>query len=582
MKRVSIERRAPGSEQLPIFSQVPYALARIYASRGVQSQAELGRNLKELLPDSEMKGMNEAVARLAHAVVSNESMLIVGDFDCDGATSTAVAVLGLRMMGATQVDYLVPNRFEYGYGLSPEIVEVAHTQSPSLLITVDNGISSVEGVARARSLGMDVVVTDHHLAGDQLPDAAAIVNPNQPGCGFPAKSTCGVGVIFYVLIALRRALQQQGWFEQQGLAVPNLASLLDLVALGTVADVVALEHNNRVLVHQGLKRIRAGQARLGLLALIEISGRQKERLVASDLGFAIAPRLNAAGRLEDMSIGIECLLSDDADYARDLAQSLDQLNLERRGIEQEMQQQALQLLDQIPLDENQLPYGLCLYDEAWHQGVVGILASRIKERTHRPVIAFARGDNGDIKGSARSIPGLHIRDALATLNARHPGLISKFGGHAMAAGLTLNSGALDQFKVAFDQAVREQLSADDLDQRIETDGELSASEMSLELAERLREAGPWGHHFPEPLFDGQFSVLQQRIVGQRHLKLVLMDAKTGISVDAIHFNANMDCWPDQAIVSVRAVYKLDVNEFRGQRNVQLMVDYIEPLERTGE
>ncbi|MDO6453811.1 single-stranded-DNA-specific exonuclease RecJ [Neptunomonas phycophila] len=582
MKRVSIERRAPGSEQLPIFSQVPHALARIYASRGVQSQAELGRNLKELLPDSEMKGMNEAVARLTHAVVSNESMLIVGDFDCDGATSTAVAVLGLRMMGATQVDYLVPNRFEYGYGLSPEIVEVAHTQSPSLLITVDNGISSVEGVARARSLGMDVVVTDHHLAGDQLPDAAAIVNPNQPGCGFPAKSTCGVGVIFYVLIALRRALQQQGWFEQQDLAVPNLASLLDLVALGTVADVVALEHNNRVLVHQGLKRIRAGQARPGLLALIEISGRQKERLVASDLGFAIAPRLNAAGRLEDMSIGIECLLSDDADYARDLAQSLDQLNLERRGIEQEMQQQALQLLDQIPLDENQLPYGLCLYDEAWHQGVVGILASRIKERTHRPVIAFARGDNGDIKGSARSIPGLHIRDALATLNARHPDLISKFGGHAMAAGLTLNSGALDQFKVAFDQAVREQLSADDLDQRIETDGELSASEMSLELAERLREAGPWGHHFPEPLFDGQFSVLQQRIVGQRHLKLVLMDAKTGISVDAIHFNADMDCWPDQAIVSVRAVYKLDVNEFRGQRNVQLMVDYIEPLERTGE
>jgi len=579
---VSIERRAPGSEQLPIFSQVPHALARIYASRGVQSQAELGRNLKELLPDSEMKGMNEAVARLTHAVVSNESMLIVGDFDCDGATSTAVAVLGLRMMGATQVDYLVPNRFEYGYGLSPEIVEVAHTQSPSLLITVDNGISSVEGVARARSLGMDVVVTDHHLAGDQLPDAAAIVNPNQPGCGFPAKSTCGVGVIFYVLIALRRALQQQGWFEQQGLAVPNLASLLDLVALGTVADVVALEHNNRVLVHQGLKRIRAGQARPGLLALIEISGRQKERLVASDLGFAIAPRLNAAGRLEDMSIGIECLLSDDADYARDLAQSLDQLNLERRGIEQEMQQQALQLLDQIPLDENQLPYGLCLYDEAWHQGVVGILASRIKERTHRPVIAFARGDNGDIKGSARSIPGLHIRDALATLDARHPDLISKFGGHAMAAGLTLNSGALDQFKVAFDQAVREQLSADDLDQRIETDGELSASEMSLELAERLREAGPWGHHFPEPLFDGQFSVLQQRIVGQRHLKLVLMDAKTGISVDAIHFNADMDCWPDQAIVSVRAVYKLDVNEFRGQRNVQLMVDYIEPLERTGE
>lgn len=582
MKRVSIERRAVASDQLPIFSEVPHALARIYAARGIQSQAELGRNLNELLPDTSLKGMGDAVERLSRAVTTGESMLVVGDFDCDGATSTTVAVLGLRMMGAKQVDYLVPNRFEYGYGLSPEIVDVAHTQSPSLLITVDNGISSVEGVARARVLGMDVVVTDHHLAGDEIPAAAAIVNPNQPGCDFPAKSTCGVGVIFYVLIALRRQLQQQGWFEQQGLAMPNLASLLDLVALGTVADVVALEHNNRVLVHQGLKRIRAGQARPGLLALIEISGRQKERLVASDLGFAIAPRLNAAGRLEDMSIGIECLLSDDPEYARELAQSLDQLNLARRGIEQEMQQQALQLLDQISLDEDQLPYGLCLYDEAWHQGVVGILASRIKERTHRPVIAFAQGDSGEIKGSARSIPGLHIRDALATINARQPGLISKFGGHAMAAGLTLYPGTLDRFKLAFDKAVREQLTADDLDQCIETDGELTASEMCLELAEGLREAGPWGHHFPEPLFDGCFSVLQQRIVGHRHLKLVLMDPSTGSSVDAIHFNADMECWPDQAIVSVRAVYKLDVNEFRGQRSVQLMVDYLEPLERTGD
>ena len=430
MKHVSIHRRKIPASDLPIFSEVPSALAKIYASRGIQSKHELGRHLKELLPDTAMKGMPEAVQRLSMAVKQNQSILIVGDFDCDGATSTAVAMLGLKMMGATQVDYLVPNRFEYGYGLSPEIVEVAHTQSPQLLITVDNGISSVEGVARANQLGMDVIVTDHHLAGGQLPDAVAIVNPNQPGCDFFAKSTCGVGVIFYVLIALRRSLIADDWFAKQGMQQPNLASLLDLVALGTVADVVALEHNNRTLVYQGLQRIRAGKARPGLLALIDISGRRKERLVASDLGFALAPRLNAAGRLEDMSIGIECLLSDDEDYARELAQTLDQLNLERRGIEQEMQQQALSLLDQIQLDQTSLPFGLCLYDASWHQGVVGILASRIKEKTHRPVIAFAPGDVGEIKGSARSIPGLHIRDALDQIATYHPGLITKFGGLA--------------------------------------------------------------------------------------------------------------------------------------------------------
>ncbi|SIS45089.1 single-stranded-DNA-specific exonuclease RecJ [Neptunomonas antarctica] len=577
MKLVSIHRREVPDEPFPIFNEVPLALARIYASRGVQSKAQLGRNLKELLPDTEMKGMAAAVTRLLQAVRGNESIMIVGDFDCDGATSTTVAVLGLRMMGAGNVDYLVPNRFEYGYGLSPEIVDVAFTQSPQLLVTVDNGISSVEGVARANHLGMDVVVTDHHLAGRVIPDAVAIVNPNQPGCNFKAKSTCGVGVIFYVLIALRRALQAENWFEENNLPPPNLASLLDLVALGTVADVVALEHNNRTLVYQGLQRIRAGYARPGLLALIEIAGRRKERLVASDLGFAVAPRLNAAGRLEDMSIGIECLLADDPEYAHELAQQLDQLNLDRRAIEQDMQQQALSWLDEMHFDNDSLPFGLCLFEEGWHQGVVGILASRIKERTHRPVIAFAPGDNGEIKGSARSIPGLHIRDVLDQIATRNPSLISKFGGHAMAAGLTLAANGLEDFRQAFDDVVREHLNKEDLDQHLETDGPLQSTEMTLALAENIREAGPWGHQFPEPLFDGVFRVLQQRIVGQRHLKIVLMEPLSGLAIDAIQFNTDLAVWPSESINSVRAVYKLDVNEFRGQQSVQLMIEYLEPV-----
>ena len=550
-------------------------LARIYAARGISDQAELGRQLKTLLPDTGLQGMSAAVERLSQAIAQQQRILIVGDFDCDGATSTAVAVLGLRMMGAQQVDYLVPNRFEYGYGLSPEIVDVAKAQAPDVLITVDNGISSIEGVDLANRYGMDVIVTDHHLAGDQLPAATAIVNPNQPGCEFIAKSTCGVGVIFYVLIALRRALAGRGWFEQQGIEAPNLGCLLDLVALGTVADVVALEQNNRTLVYQGLQRIRAGQARPGLLALIEVSGRQRDTLVASDLGFAIAPRLNAAGRLEDMSIGIECLLTDNPEQARELALTLDSLNLERRGIEQEMQQQALSLLERIHLNADTLPYGLCLFDESWHQGVIGILASRIKERTHRPVIAFALGEQGEIKGSARSIPGLHIRDVLDTIATRNPGLIQKFGGHAMAAGLTLAADGLTRFSECFDAEVRAQLSASDLDQCIETDGELAAADMTLELARTLREAGPWGHHFPEPLFDGCFQVLQQRVVGVRHLKLMLMEVSSGISLDAIWFNADLANWPGDAAQRVRVVYKLDINTFRGQSSVQLLIEYLE-------
>ncbi|KXJ54809.1 MAG: single-stranded-DNA-specific exonuclease RecJ [Neptuniibacter sp. Phe_28] len=569
-----INRRESADPNLPIFSQANPVLARIYASRGIHDLDGLGRNLNELLPDSGLAGIDGAVARLVRALHQQERIMIIGDFDCDGATSTAVAVLALRMMGAADVCYLVPNRFEYGYGLSPEIVMEALKQAPDLLITVDNGISSIEGVAAAKIANLDVVVTDHHLAGSELPDAYAIVNPNQPGCHFNAKSTCGVGVIFYVMIALRRKLQAINWFEEQGLPVPNLGSLLDLVALGTVADVVPLEQNNRVLVYQGLQRIKAGRCRPGIKALIELSGRQQHKVASSDLGYALAPRLNAAGRLEDMSIGIECLLTDSEHKAKELAATLNDLNQERKAIEQEMQQQALDLLAHLQLDDEALPYGLSLYEPEWHQGVIGILASRIKEKTHRPVIAFAQGGEGELKGSARSIPGFHIRDGLDAIAAKHPALLRKFGGHAMAAGLTISDKDLGLFQQAFDSEVRRQLSDADLQQQVMTDGVLNADEMTIELAEMLRDAGPWGHQFPEPLFEGEFSLLQQRIVGHRHLKLVLMEPASGLAIDAIQFNADMDQWPDESQTHVRAIYRLDVNEFRGRKSVQMLVDHL--------
>lgn len=576
MSELLIRRRDVNADGA-VFNQVHPLLARIYASRGLFDADRLGRQLNQLQNGQNIRGLDDAAQRLAQAVMHQQSILIVGDFDCDGATSTALGMLALGMMGARRVDYLVPNRFEYGYGLSPEIVAVAAQRAPDLIVTVDNGISSVTGVTAANEAGIDVIITDHHLPGAVLPDACAIVNPNQPGCDFSEKSTCGVGVIFYVMAALRRLLQQQGWFAEQNIPMPNLGSLLDLVALGTVADVVPLEENNRILVHQGLQRIRAGQARPGILALLDISGRARHNLVASDLGFALAPRLNAAGRLDDMSVGIECLLCNDPDRARALAVQLDELNQERRGIEQEMQQQALTLLDKLELDDAELPFGVCLFQEDWHQGVIGILASRIKEKLNRPVVAFAAGDDGELKGSARSVAGFHIRDGLDAVAAKHPQLLKKFGGHAMAAGMTIVADQLDAFQAAFDAEVRRQMSAEQLQHSVLTDGALSGQDFTLQTAELLREGGPWGQHFPEPLFDGEFSLIQQRIVGQRHLKVVLMDPESGIAVDGIHFNADTKCWPDQSIQKVRAVYRLDVNEFRGQRNVQLMIDHLLPL-----
>ncbi|HEY5717478.1 MAG TPA: single-stranded-DNA-specific exonuclease RecJ [Motiliproteus sp.] len=570
-----IERRPAADLAAFRGSHLPPLLQRIYASRGISSSSQLEYGLKVLEPYHALTGIERAVEVIGHALISGRRILVVGDYDCDGATSSALAVLALRQMGAAWVDFLVPDRFAYGYGLSPEIVAVAAEQQPDLLITVDNGISSIDGVAAAKRVGMQVVVTDHHLAGAELPDADAVVNPNQPGCAFSAKNTCGVGVIFYVMSALRRWLEQRDWFTQQGLALPNLGHYLDLVALGTVADVVSLDHNNRVLVEQGLRRIRAGATRPGILALLEVAGRAPAQLVASDLGFAIGPRLNAAGRLDDMSIGIRCLLTEDPAEARDLAVLLDEFNRDRKQIEQSMQAQALQLLQRIDLEQGgELPHGLCLFEPDWHEGVIGILASRIKDRLHRPVIAFATAENGQIKGSARSIPGLHIRDALDAVAARHPGLLRKFGGHAMAAGLTLEREGYPQFCAAFDQEARRMLSAAALQARILTDGELSRAEFSLELAEQLRMAGPWGQQFPEPVFDGEFELIQQRIVGQRHLKLMLGTAD-GFCLDAIAFNVDLNEWPSSR-TRARVVYKLDVNEFRGNRSLQLLVDYLEP------
>jgi single-stranded-DNA-specific exonuclease len=501
----------------------------------------------------------------------------VGDFDCDGATSTTTALLALRAFGFNQVDYLVPNRFEYGYGLSPEIVEVARQKQPDLIITVDNGISSIEGVDRANEFGIDVIVTDHHLPGSVLPKAVAIINPNQAGCQFMAKSTCGAGVVFYLLIALRRQLQQLGWFEKQGVKAPNLGNYLDLIALGTVADVVPLERNNRTLVHQGLARIRAGRARPGLLALLEVAGRDHQRISSSDLGFAVAPRLNAAGRLDDISLGIECLLEEDSQRAREYAEQLDALNRERRSIESEMQAQAMAYLESLDLSEAERPAGIALFNEQWHQGVIGILASRVKEKLHRPVIVFAPGDEGEIKGSARSIEGFHIRDGLDRIATEQPGLISKFGGHAMAAGLTIAKADLARFEAAFANEVTRQTRKEDLDRVIETDGELAPNQFTMELAQMIQEAGPWGHQFPEPSFHGEFRLLQQRIVGQKHLKMVLQEPTTGLALDAIAFNVESDVWPNASINRVRAVYRLDINEFRGQRSLQLMVEWLKPL-----
>ncbi len=562
----------PLPEILPFLGEMPTLLTRLYAARGVQSQAELDKRLARLIPYQQLKGIEAAVDLLVQALDQRQRILIVGDFDADGATASTVGLLGLRLLGAAHVDYLVPNRFEYGYGLTPEIVEVALTREPQLLITVDNGISSVEGVAAAKKAGLKVLVTDHHLPGTELPAADAIVNPNQPGCAFPSKALAGVGVIFYVLIALRARLNSLGRYEHS--QAPNIAELLDLVALGSVADVVPLDANNRILVHQGLERIRAGRARPGLKAILEVAKRDHTRITSTDLGFILGPRLNAAGRLDDMSLGIECLLTDDANAARAMAAQLDEMNQDRKSIEQGMQREALAQLKELPVDS--MPFGLCLFDPDWHQGVIGILASRLKERYFRPTFAFADAGDGLLKGSGRSVPGFHIRDALSVVAAQHPDLIAKYGGHAMAAGLTLPVANFEQFSQAFDAEVRRQLREEDLTGRLLSDGSLTVEEFHLELARALRNAGPWGQHFPEPLFHGVFELVEQRIVGERHLKVVLKTECGSVKLDGIAFGIDRDVWPNPTIRWVELAYKLDLNEFRGNETVQLMIAHIEP------
>ncbi len=553
-------------------------LKRVFSARGITSPEELELGLDKLLPPEGFAGLGEAAVLLADTLTTGGKILIVGDFDADGATSIAVGITLLRAMGATQVDYLVPNRFEYGYGLTPEIVELASQRKPQLIVTVDNGISSVDGVARARELGILTLVTDHHLPGRELPAADVIVNPNQPGCDFPSKSLAGVGVIFYTLSALRRELRERGWFDEQGMAPPGLGQVLDLVALGTIADVVPLDRNNRVLVQQGLLRIRAGQTRPGISALLEIAGRQPQRLVASDLSFAVAPRLNAAGRLDDMSVGIACLLADNGAEARRYAEQLDNLNRDRQQIERGMQEEATAALAALEIRADvELPNSICLYQAGWHQGVVGILASRIKDRWNRPVIAFADGDDGNIKGSARSIPGLHIRDVLDRVASSHPGLVSKFGGHAMAAGLSLPKQRFSEFAEALDAVVSEWLQDVELQAVIETDGALAGDQMQLELAQQLRYAAPWGQHFPEPVFDGVFHLVHQRIVGEKHLKLVLSHADAPDSLlDAIAFNVDTERWPDPEVERVELAYRLDCNYYRGEERLQLMIEALQP------
>ncbi|MCH8079748.1 MAG: single-stranded-DNA-specific exonuclease RecJ [Proteobacteria bacterium] len=574
-----IKRRLPSGE-LDLPDDIHPVLKRIYAARDIKTADDLNYSLQMLLPFEDLSNIQEAVALLADAIKNNKRILIVADFDADGATSCVVGLQGLRQMGATDVVYVVPNRFQFGYGLSPEIVEVAAKMQPDLLVTVDNGISSVEGVQLARDKGIDVLVTDHHLPGEQLPNANAIVNPNQVGDKFPSKMLAGVGVMFYILVALRAHFREQNWFHEQNIEEPNLAELLDLVALGTVADVVPLDRNNRLLVSQGLARIRSGKCRPGIKALLLAANRTLERVTAQDMGFAVGPRLNAAGRLSDMSLGIECLLSDDEMQARNMAVKLDELNKERREIQDEMQEQALIDITELDLDEAEMPLGVCLFNEDWHQGVVGILASKIKDKLHRPVIAFAKDKDGFIKGSARSISCVHIRDVLDTIAGQHPGLIDKFGGHAMAAGMTIKELDFEAFKQAFDQELRRFVTAEDLNGSLHTDGELTPNEITFELANVIQEAGPWGQGFPEPQFDGEFELVESRIVGEKHLKLQLraqsQSGGQGKIIDAIAFNFTGKAWSTKP-ERVHTVYRLGINEFRGRRQLQLTIENIESV-----
>lgn len=569
------QRQLPDQDPLEDAGLHP-VLRRVLLARGVRSASELRLGLGDLLPPDPLSGIARAAALLADAVQSQQRILVVGDFDADGATGTAVALLALRAMGAERVAFRVPNRFEFGYGLTPALVETLADDPPDLLVTVDAGIACLAGVQRARSLGSRVIVTDHHLPGETLPAADAIVNPNCPGDPFPSKSLAGVGVVFYLASRTRQVLRERGWFGRTR-PEPNLAALLDLVALGTVADLVPLDHNNRVLIRQGLERIRRGLCRPGVMALLRAGDRDYRYASAADLGFAVGPRLNAAGRLEDMSVGIRCLLAEDRAEADRLAAQLDALNRQRRDLQEQMQTEAMAqvrgLADSLQA-QARLPPAICLFDEHWHQGVVGLVASKIKDAVHRPVVAFApqEGDRDLLKGSARSVRGVHIRDVLALVDTRRPGLMRAFGGHAMAAGLSLPRAGLQDFRDALGAAVVSILGGDSLEAEIRTDGSLEAAELGLDLARLLEEAGPWGQRFPEPLFDGRFVICGQRVVGGAHLKLRVRPAGAAQLLDAIAFNQAPEDLPEGT--TVRMLYRLDINRWRGEETCQLRVERI--------
>jgi single-stranded-DNA-specific exonuclease len=578
IKKTIIRRQRETSGSLP--DNIHPVLKRVYSGRGVTSIDDLDYSLSNLLPFTSLKNIDSAATLLTSALEQQKRIVIVADYDADGATACALAIRGLCAMGAKDVHYIVPDRFEHGYGLSPEIVELAADLDPDLIVTVDNGISSVEGVALARSKAIDVLITDHHLPGPVLPEASVIVNPNLADDAFPSKSLAGVGVMFYVLAALRARLRELDWFEKQGLKETNLAQFLDLVALGTVADVVTLDLNNRIFVAQGLERIRHGQCAKGISALLLVAKRLAENITSSDLGFAVGPRLNAAGRLTDMRLGIECLICDDQSKALQMATRLNNLNLERREIQEGMESEALAAIEAMDLQTNEsLPYGMCLYQENWHQGVIGVLASKIKEKTHRPVIAFAKENDEMLKGSARSIRDVHIRDAIEAISTAHPGLVLKYGGHAMAAGLTLRRDKYDEFCDLFNREIERHIKIKGFDSELKSDGELAPDELTLELAEQFKQAGPWGQGFPEPQFDGKFRILESRIVGDKHLKLKLFIDDAARAIDAIAFNTTDEHWPGD-YDEVQALYRLDVNEYRGRRSPQLIVELIEPLIRT--
>jgi single-stranded-DNA-specific exonuclease len=570
-------RRRQAAEQGEWSFDLPPLLQQLYAVRGIQCAKQLDRRIHCLADYRTLQGMAGAVLLLQQALLQRWFILVVGDFDADGATSTALMVLALRRLGAVHVEYLVPSRFAEGYGLTPAVVKQATQRGADLIVTVDTGISSQAGVALARAQGLRVLITDHHLPIGALPEAQAIVNPNLPDCRFPSKALAGVGVAFYVILALRAQLREAGWFAEQQCVEPNLAELLDLVALGTVADVVPLDANNRILVYQGLQRIRAGCCRPGIQALLTVSQRERQHLVAADLGFVLGPRLNAAGRLEDMSLGIELLLCEETDTALRLAQQLEALNQTRRQLEQTMQQQALEGCQQVVETQHALPMGLALYEPSWHQGVVGIVAARLKSRFNRPVIAFAPAGEGRLKGSGRSIPGVHLRDLLVQLQGAHPNLMESFGGHAMAVGLTLAIPQFDRFRALFSAYVSQQVTEEMLQAVVWSDGALAADALTLETAQLLREGGPWGQAFPEPLFDGIFRLQQQRLLGGKHLKMVVTPTEGGPSVEAIAFNIDPDHWPKANLQSVQLAYRLAINRFRGQQTLQLLVEQFWPV-----